>query len=594
MRPERTVLDAELSLLAKEARSLRALRNNVPLVALGNETTPTADIPAPSERRVSLKIVTAPGKERQVSDWILEQGGSVISSGKHVLIGELPTTALKMLDGNKLVRRAEAPRRLRPCLDEARGPATGLEAALQTVSRTGDNVVIGVIDSGVDWQHVDFRQPNGSSRLEYFGHYHRPDGSQVSTFSEFSNQDINEALQGTSSIPQGDPHGHGTHCASIAAGNGAASGGQFKGVAPHATLMAVRSEPLLDTHIIRGIREIFQRAGDRPAVINLSLGGHLGAHDGTSAIENVIAQESGPGRIIVVAAGNERTDQIHWKGELQLGQDLIIPVHATDPDLQFVDVWIPRGDDVDVKIETPDGNQFIPEGTEVNTPFGAFLADWRQDPINHDQNLTLLMAAGDNSTWKIRISPHSILHGEVHAWGGTTTVQNVPIFPNFTEHGHSIGMPGTEERAVSVGSFVSRTSFTANGGLQPNAGLSVGQLSSFSSLGPTRIGLHKPDIAGPGQFITAALSAGSVMATDPKFSSRLHPSGQYITIQGTSMATPFIAGVIALILEQEPHLTPEEIQQRLRTTARRDDHTQRVWNEGFGFGKIDVEALLTQ
>ena len=58
------------------------------------------------------------------------------------------------------------------------------------------------------------------------------------------------------------------------------------------------------------------------------------------------------------------------------------------------------------------------------------------------------------------------------------------------------------------------------------------------------------------------------------------------------MATPFVAGVIALMLEREGTLTPEEIQQRMRITAQRDVDTQRVWNAGFGSGKIDVPALL--
>jgi subtilisin family serine protease len=82
------------------------------------------------------------------------------------------------------------------------------------------------------------------------------------------------------------------------------------------------------------------------------------------------------------------------------------------------------------------------------------------------------------------------------------------------------------------------------------------------------------------------------MATDPRFTPRHHPNDRYITIQGTSMATPFVAGVIALMLEREPGLTPEEVQQRLRISARRDAQTSRVWHPGFGFGKIDIAALL--
>jgi subtilisin family serine protease len=153
-------------------------------------------------------------------------------------------------------------------------------------------------------------------------------------------------------------------------------------------------------------------------------------------------------------------------------------------------------------------------------------------------------------------------------------------------------MPATEERAVSVASFVSRVTFAGPGGNLTIPGLANGSLSGFSSRGPTRNGSMKPDIAAPGQVITAALSSGSELATLPNLAQRRHPSGAYVTIQGTSMATPFVAGVIALMLQKNRKLTPEEVHQRLRATARRDAGTGPVWNAGFGWGKIDVEALL--
>lgn len=180
------------------------------------------------------------------------------------------------------------------------------------------------------------------------------------------------------------------------------------------------------------------------------------------------------------------------------------------------------------------------------------------------------------------------------AWAGTVSPSTSAfLFPGASAPGYSIGMPGTEERAIVVGSFVSRTTFpTVTGDSPPAAGLQLGQLSPFSSHGPTRYGALKPDVAAPGQYVTAALASDSRFASDPAYTPRHSPSGPYITIQGTSMATPFVAGLVALLLEREPNLNPEEIQQRLRVTARRDADTGRVWSPGFGFGKLDAEALL--
>jgi subtilisin family serine protease len=102
----------------------------------------------------------------------------------------------------------------------------------------------------------------------------------------------------------------------------------------------------------------------------------------------------------------------------------------------------------------------------------------------------------------------------------------------------------------------------------------------------------RPDIAAPGQYITAALAAKSDLANDSRLASRRDPSNSYITIQGTSMAAPFVSGVIALMLQREPKLDPTEIKRRLRATARRDGITGRVWHQGFGYGRIDVAELL--
>jgi subtilisin family serine protease len=605
-RPERTVLDATLAFMARTAGTAAPTDLSREFAARAlSTTTHDADV-APSftpDRRETIKLLVQPGGLQDALAWLGAHGGDAAESapdddatprGGYVLLAHVPVAALAELEAQPWIQRAEGPRLLLRRLDEARGAATGLDAAVTASGLTGEGVLVAVVDTGVDYTHADFRNPNGSTRLELFVHAHAPPGGG-SNFDEFDRQAIDQALTGGTPIPQGDSYGHGTHCASIAAGNGAASGGQFRGVAPSASLMAVRSEPLLDTHTIWGIRRAFELAGDRPAVVSLSLGGHLGPHDGTSALENVIARESGPGRIVIVAAGNEGGDQIHVRGDLVEGQDLVIPVRIGDQNLQFVDVWLQRGDEVDAWIETPDGVRHDPDGQTVNTVFGQFMADFRTDPLNRDQNLTLLIGGGRvNFQWKVGFRPTRVVGGDVHAWAGTVNPSTSAfLFPGASSPAYSIGMPGTEERAIVVGSFVSRTSFvTAAGNSAPAQGLQLGQLSPFSSHGPGRYGALKPDVAAPGQYVTAALASNSKFATDPAYTPRHSPDGKYITIQGTSMATPFVAGVVALLLGREPRLNPEEIQQRLRVTARRDADTGRIWSTGFGFGKLDAEALL--
>lgn len=599
MTPRQSVFDARTESIRARFETGRPDLATLPLATLGARFVATGSLEGkPSKSSlVTLKLVLDPGAEENMATWIHDRSGEVISSGERVLVANLDVKEIDALQGVSGLRRVEAPQEFHLTLESARGVATGLDDALrQPGAPTGNGVVIGVIDTGVDWSHPDFLTPDGESRLELFVYAHRLANSLHSERQEYSKADIDAAIKAVlnnrkSSVPKGDPNGHGTHCASIAAGNGAASGGRLRGVAPNATLMAVRSEPLLDAHIIEGIRRIFSLAGDRPAVVNLSLGGHIGPHDGTSALESAIARETGPGRIVVVAAGNEGEDQIHWSGKMRAGQDLIIPFRIVDTSSQFVDVWIPRGDEVAIVIVDPDGVEHIPDSQTHLAPSGELTADWRVDQVNFDQNLTVLVTGGSSgSRWQIRITPARVTQGEVHAWAGTADpAAPQSIFPTGDSE-YTIGIPGTEERAIVVGSFVSRAQLRAGTAGANPAGLQVGHLSPFSSRGPTRIGKQRPDITAPGQFVTAALASGCELARDPRLANRRE--GQYITIQGTSMATPFVSGVVALMLQLEPKLDPSEIQRRLRATAHRDEIIGPVWNSGFGYGRIDVAQLL--
>lgn len=589
--PTKSVFDAALLL---ETTSSEVIENRSDLPGLTKEQSFRRNELVMDSCLGNLKILVNKGQEKAASDWIEAQNGRVISLGPQVVVANVPAIRTKKLESQKFARRIEAPRLLYRCLDEARGSVTRLDFSLENHSLTGEGVVIGVIDSGVDWYHPDFRNSDDPSqtRIEFFLQATRPAASQESIFKSFGRDEINIALRNPEAHQEvGDPHGHGTHCASIAAGNGVASQDRFRGVAPQATLMAVQSEPLLDSHVIRGIREIFQQAGDRPAVVNLSLGSQLGPHDGTSALENAIAQESGPGRIVVVAAGNAGDRTSHWQGQLVENESLEIPF-ITDGNTQWVDIWISRDDEVDVTIESPDGVVHQPDGQMMTTVFGRHQAIFAEDPVNRDHNLMLLLfdqSAGQK--WKVRLKPRSVIHGEIHAWTGTQEGGRHATFPTGDDE-FSIGIPATEERAISVASFVSKTAIGAHPDAQASTALSQGEISSFSSKGPTRYGYMKPDIAAPGQYVTAALASGSEMATSSKYAQRVDQSGKYVTIQGTSMAAPFVSGVVALLLEREPTLTPEEIKQRFRITARRDKDTSKVWNPSFGHGKIDVEALL--
>jgi len=226
------------------------------------------------------------------------------------------------------------------------------------LGNTGKGVIVGIVDTGIDWCHPDFVDPStGRSRILYlwdqtmspiYGE-HSPLGFYGV---EYGNADINAALGmcNHSLVRSVDTDGHGTHVAGIAAGNGTASGGLYRGMAPEADIIVVKSDGS-DPKLIDGVDYVFQKAAalGKPAVVNLSWGGHLDPHDGTSFLDTVLDYLSGSGRILVASAGNEGGDNIHAQLTGGAGDITLATNYADVP----IDVWHDGRDGYQVKTDAP-------------------------------------------------------------------------------------------------------------------------------------------------------------------------------------------------------------------------------------------------
>ena len=199
----------------------------------------------------------------------------------------------------------------------------------------GEGVMVAIIDSGIDYRHPDFRNDDGSTRILRLWDQtimgSPPKGFYMG--SEFTSEDINEALnlgiEGRNIVPSVDLSGHGTHVASIAAGNGRASNGVNRGVAPSATLVVVKLGNVMEggfprtTQLMTAMDYVVRLALElnMPYVINLSFGNNYGDHQGVSLLETYMDDISNMGRgIIVVGTGNEGNKRRHKSGNL-LGQE---------------------------------------------------------------------------------------------------------------------------------------------------------------------------------------------------------------------------------------------------------------------------------
>ncbi len=512
---------------------------------------------------------------------------------------------------------------------------------------TGEGVIIGVIDTGIDYDHLDFRAGGGGElgarilaiwdqTCELSDSGPTPDcGPGASTvpggFSTgggfYDQSDVETDIANghdhtTGLVFENDggafDFGHGTHVTGSAAGDGSSTGA-FGGMAPDADVVFVKTN-FFNTGILEAAQFIFDQADGfgRPAVINMSLGGHFGPHDGTSNFDaGLTALLGGPGRALVAAAGNEGNDLIHASAALAPGEsaDLVYDSTTVDTSQKAWDCWYDGSASLEATVSSPNGDSNLgPIATGafdfVDGDDGSVDIDNASsgaDPLNGDHELFWILrgtdsdfavgdiAAGD---WTLSLENTGSVTVTVHCWrfsdgfgagAGTTGYDN-----DF-----SVGSPATANDVIAVGAFATRETWTDADGSVRSFGQTDDEITTFSSLGPTRDGRTKPEIAAPGTAIISALSeaaAASGFNGGPIGDTNLDVQGdsQHFVLQGTSMASPHVAGAVALAFEIDPTLTASELIDGIEQTAKADSFTGSTPNNTWGAGKLDVSGFPSQ
>lgn len=489
----------------------------------------------------------------------------------------------------------------------------------------GRNVIVGIVDSGIDWTHADFIDESGMSRILYLWDMTR-DGQPPEGFdygSEFDNESINTIIRPGftgGETPSPDSWGHGTHVAGIAAGNGLASGngkpsGKYVGVAPLADLIIVKaSESALvtDNRVIDGIAYVFNKAEQlaKSAVVNISYGTRRGPHDGSSTYEKAIDSFLGePGRAIVVAAGNEGELANHAKidfisqEETETLEILIDENPAESTNRLIIEGWYSPQSNLALELQSPSGNNFSARQGDVFDQSGSFGSIYiyhtgHVNDGNGDKRFVLHISDSDEAQfeggkWQLTMTGGQ---GRLDCWLTESNVSSQ--FSNHIDYSTQLTEPGNARQVITVVSYVTRSSWPSLWS-DPwgSATADPGEVSLFSSAGPSRPNAfdnnpaNKPDIAAPGESILSSFSSQS----DPG------PSDHYIATDGvhrswagTSMAAPHVTGLIALLFEANPGLTASDVTGILLRSATRDNVTGQGWNNVWGFGKLNVaDAIRT-
>lgn len=542
-----------------------------------------------------------------------------------IVVATVPISRLGDLAARPEVVSVHAAKVWMPMLD-ASVPETKANLVRSSYSVTGKNVIVGVIDTGIDWRHFDFRSATDTTktRIKFLwdmsDNTGPPPGGTFTTAggTEYADTTINKAFAGMATVNERDVVGHGTHVAGIAAGNGRAGspGGVYVGMAPEADLIIVKAtrsgaQSFSSNDIVTAMNYIDTKAAQlgKPYVINLSLGGQQGPHDGTDtegvAVDNLVGTGK-PGKVVVVSAGNDGTRRLHARGTLISSVvDSTKSFTASAGDNISIDVWtqvqlaIPN--QVFVSVAGPDTTAGPDDGfptffsdnsngkvTIVSSPFGA-------SNINTDVNIVVRKSG----TWSIKIRGNKgSTSGRFDLWVYDGIVQFNAADGDTTT---LVGAPGASKNAITVGAYTTKTTWTdVNGTPQAIVGV-VNNVAAFSSPGPTRDGRQKPEISAPGQIIGSAFSSDATPGNGTSiFQTRnLLQDGKHAMAQGTSMSAPHVTGALVLFLEQsiKRSLSFDALQIRtlLQSSAKTDVFTgtgSAVPNNKWGYGKMDVERLF--
>lgn len=477
----------------------------------------------------------------------------------------------------------------------------------------GKGVIIAVVDSGLDFRHPDFIVPDAEgrpvSRLLYLwdtssdAHDRKglgnaapityPNGSSVGTL--YTREQLTSELRSLRrQIPPTDLNGHGTACAGIAAGNGRVYPDlRYSGVAPEADLIGVRvggsaDKTLENPYLLGAICGWLDSvAGKQPLVVSCSYGEQDGGRDGSVVLERQLdARFAAPtrGRAICIAAGNERTNGLHAEAAA-----------GAEDKAGSISWEVPAGSAAEVKLYT---------STDA---FADLSLSWTgKDKPPPTQHRKILHRLSKNVLFKIQVGPGSYGVKVVSESGAASVVdayiqqlvQDAPElrFSTNVTMAKQVGSPATALQAITVGSYDFNDLLEVKAGIASfgkKSGdkvipLTMGALSDYSNPGPRRTGdAFKPELVAPGEIHTAPLAQDNVAMAK----GTVEKSGKYVPMDGTSSATPYCAGVVALMFQKNPNLTVGEVKRILQASLTRDLYTGRTPNGAWGYGKLDLKAV---
>lgn len=574
---------------------------------------------------LSLIITTQPNTSAQVTEMLIQAGQHATTISNTVVTARVTPEWLTTLSNDTRIVRLTASKRLRPFLQKAR-QVTGVDRVhagdnLDTPF-TGKGIVIGVIDQSFEFKHMGFLDENGKSRIKML--WDRSKDIEKDIQSKAAPVYNVDAL--TKTHETYDPgSGHGTHVTNIAAGSKHADN-PFYGVAPKADIVVIPSS-FENTEIIEDIRAVKAYASreHKPWVVNLSLGSVIGPHDGSTDYDQAIdrmAQDKGG--IVVGAMGNEGDQYFHAFSSFQPGETKQVFIHyekdqdgnATEDDLTHIDFWgisevnaeqftvtpilaVKSSNAEQLKVKKygadfwkkylDDGkvwSEISPKNNRENHFVGVKMNKLLEDLGSRYKKIIFGVEITAKSTNTADATLHGWIFSEEPNYARFVLAKTDSKFESIKpDNLYIVGEGGASiPSAIAVGSFTTTVTDQHE---------KEGAHSTFSSNGPwLNPNYPKPAVLAPGASIMSALNkyAPGFDKNNAAYSNRFNNKVyHYGYMEGTSMATPFVAGSIALWLEANPQLSYTDVLDIIKeTSTKHADMEGEAWTPTYGYGLINV------
>ena len=471
-----------------------------------------------------------------------------------------------------------------------------------TLQLKGKQIMIGFIDTGIDYTNTVFRNLDGSTRIEGIWDQTDQSGSSPEGLeygSVYTKEEINEALRQENpllQVPTADENGHGTFVASVACG-GADVEEQFLGTAPEAAIGVVKLKPakryLKEFYFIRedavcyqendillGMRylqDLAVQAG-MPLVVCIALGSNMGGHTGSTPLPMLMRAYSGLGnRVFVAGTGNEANQRHHYQGKLASETEIReIDIRVGENCSGFsMELWTELPNVMAVSLVSPSGEvtSVCSPRTGNSTTF-SFLLDRTKAyleyrlPAENTSSELIAFRFQDPvpGIWRLQVQASRISDGVFHIWLPLTEFLSAEVYFLESSPDVTLTTPAEAGEAVTAAYYDGRNQ---------SIGIASGR-------GFTRNQQIKPDIAAPG------IAVGGFL-----------PGNRYTSRSGSSVAAGITAGAVALLLEWlvyhlgTPSVDALVVKSLLILGARREkeiDYPSREW----GYGIMDLYNVFEQ